>query len=239
MIRAGWYDNAAMGYQGCHPDFLYFIKLRCYSSPMFEQLLTPAYAVFAASFVLMIGIGLVEAVGLGIGHFDLDLEIGEPDGWVVLDWLGFRSGLPILVWVTSLLGCFTLTGLAIQQAAEAVFGVAMPWVVAVPVALMAGFVANAFASGMVARFMPEFETTVVDREALLRRRATVLEGEARRGAPARAKVVDQHGQAHYVMVEPHDDGDTLGQGESGLLVRQDGPLFFIIPDRETRLAAIQ
>jgi hypothetical protein len=66
----------------------------------------------------------------------------------------------------------------------------------------------------------------------------VLEGTARRGYPARAKVIDQHGQAHYVMVEPHDDGDTVAQGETGLLVRQDGPLFFVLPETNKQLSII-
>ena len=203
---------------------------------MFEQLLTPGYVVFAASFVVMLGIGLIEAIGLGIGHLDLHGDIAEPDGWAFLDWLGLKSGLPILVWLTSLLACFTLVGLVLQQSSEALFGAPLHWAIAVPSALLIGLVANAFCAGVVARFIPEYESTVVDREALLRRRATVLEGTARRGSPARAKVIDQHGQAHYVMVEPHEDGDTVAQGETGLLVRQDGPLFFVLPETNKQLS---
>ena len=160
---------------------------------MLEHLLTPGYVVFAASFVVMVGIGLVEAIGLGIGHLDLDADIAEPGGWAFLDWLGLKSGLPILVWLTSLSACFTLVGLVLQQIAEALFGGPLHWAIAVPSALLIGLVANAFCSGIVARFIPEYESTVVSREALLRRRATVLEGTARRGYPARAKVIDQHG----------------------------------------------
>lgn len=205
---------------------------------MLEQLLTPGYIVFAASFVVMIGIGLIEAIGLGIGHLDLQTDVAEPSGAAFLDWLGLKSGLPILVWLTSLLACFTLMGLVLQQSAEALLGAPLHWAVASAGALASGLVANAFCSGVVAHFIPEYESTVVDREALLRRRATVLEGTARRGSPARAKVIDQHGQAHYVMVEPHDDGDTVAQGETGLLVRQDGPLFFVLPETNKQLSTI-
>jgi hypothetical protein len=205
---------------------------------MLEQLLTPGYVVFAASFVVMLGIGLVEAVGLGIGHLDLHADIAEPNGAALLDWLGLKSGLPILVWLTSLLACFTLVGLILQQTAEGLFGAPLHWAVAAPGALLIGLVANAFCSGIVARFILEYESTVIDREALLRRRATVLEGTASRGCPARAKVIDQHGQAHYVMVEPHEDGDTVAQGETGLLVRQDGPLFFVLPETSNQLSTV-
>jgi hypothetical protein len=205
---------------------------------MLEQFLTPGYAVFAASFVVMIGIGLVEAVGLGIGHLDLDGDLAEPGGWAFLEWLGLKSGLPVLIWLTSLLACFTFVGLALQQSAELFLGAPLHWAIAVATALPVGLVANAFCSGIIARYVPELESTVVDREALLRRRATVLEGTARRGFPARAKVIDQHGQAHYVMVEPHDDGGSVKQGETGLLVRQDGPLFFVLPDDYRPLSAV-
>ena len=205
---------------------------------MLEQLLTPAYFVFTASFVLMLGIGMIEAVGLGIGHLDLDVDVAEPDGPALLEWLGISSGLPILVWITSLLACFTLAGLIIQQSAQALFGSPLHVAVAVVVALVLGLVANAYFSGIVARFFPEFESTAISREQLLRCRATVLEGTASRGRPARAKVIDHHGQAHYVMVEPHDDSGTLEQGETGMLVRKDGQLFFVLPEQSTLLTTI-
>jgi hypothetical protein len=205
---------------------------------MLAQLLTPGYVVFAAAFVLMIGIGIVEAVGLGIGHLDLDADIAGAEGATPLDWLGLRSGLPILVWVTAFLACFTFMGLAVQQAAQALLGSPLHWSIAAGAALILGLIANVFFSGVVAGIMPEYETTVVDRSELLRRRATVLEGTARRGAPARAKVIDHHGQAHYVMVEPHDDDGVVPAGETGMLVRKDGPLFFILSETGPTLTSI-
>ena len=43
----------------------------------------------------------------------------------MLDWLGLGGELPILIWLTSLLGCFTLAGVAIQQGATALAGLAV------------------------------------------------------------------------------------------------------------------
>lgn len=201
---------------------------------MLSLILSPDYAVFAIALAIMLGIGTIEAVGLGFGHLDLDNDIGtDVNAPGVLDWLGLKTGLPVLIWLTTLLGCFTLTGFAIQQIATALTGAPLHWALASGIALLIGGIANSFASTGLARIMPEYESTVIDTEDLLMRRATVVEGASRRGHPARAKVVDQHGQAHYVMVEPHHDADVVGQGESAALVRRQGPTFFVQPDIDT------
>lgn len=205
---------------------------------MFVQFLTPAYMPFAIAFVVMVGIGLIEAIGLGLGHVDGDVDVpgGGDGGW--LDWLGLGHELPILIWLTSLLGCFTLAGVAIQQVATGLGGAPLPWGYAAGGAAAIGVLLNTVAANGLARVMPTFESTAVSSDDLLRVRATVLEGTARRGAPARAKVTDRHGQAHYVMVEPHDDAAMLATGEQALLVRRTGTLFFAVGDGDTLLRAI-
>lgn len=201
---------------------------------MFEALLTPAYLPFAVSFVVMLGIGLIEAVGLGLGHVDLHADVGgdvdaHGAGASLLDWLGLGD-MPILIWLTALLACFTLLGLALQQCASAWLGGPLSATTAATAALAGGLVLNTWVSNGLARILPGLETTAITADELLRLRGTVLEGTARRGRPARAKVIDRFGQAHYVMLEPHGDGDAIAQGESALLVRRDGSLFFAVPD---------
>ena len=209
---------------------------------MIAQFLTPAYLPFATAFVVMIGIGLIEAIGLGLGHLDLDADAGVDSqgdiGGGVLDWLGLGGELPILIWLTSLLGCFTVTGVAIQQGATALVGAPLASGLASGGALILGALLNTAAANGLARIMPGFETTAISTNDLLRRRGTILEGTARRGAPARAKVIDCHGQAHFIMVEPHDDADAIASGETALLVRREGKLFFAMADRHTLLQSI-
>ncbi len=204
---------------------------------MFAQFLTTPYLPFAIAFVVMLGIGLIEAIGLGLGHLDLHADGADVhDG--VLDWLGLGGELPILIWLTSLLGCFTLGGVAIQQGATALTGTPLGWGLATGGAVVVGALLNSVAAKGLARVMPGFETTAISTDDLLRLRGTILEGTARRGAPARAKVVDQHGQAHFIMVEPHDHGDAIASGETALIVRREGSLFFALPDRNVLLQAI-
>lgn len=206
---------------------------------MFAIFLTPAYAPFAIAFVVMIGIGLIEAVGLGLGHFDLHADVhAEAEGGGVLDWLGLGHELPILIWLTSLLGCFTLAGIVIQQGATMVTGGPLDWRLAAGGALLAGALLNTLAANGLARIMPGFETSVISTDDLLRRRGTILEGIARRGSPARAKVVDQHGQAHFIMVEPQDDGDAITAGETALIVRREGTVFYAVPETNMLLQSI-
>lgn len=207
---------------------------------MFAQFLTPPYLPFAIAFVVMIGIGLIEAVGLGLGHLDLDLDAdgGHDVTGGLLDWLGLGGELPILVWLTSLLACFTLAGTAIQQSATALTGAPLWWGLASGGALVAGALLNTLAANGLARVMPGYETSAITTDDLLRYRGTILEGTARRGAPARAKVVDEHGQAHFIMVEPHDDADLIRSGETALLVRREGSLFFALPDTDTHFRPI-
>lgn len=205
-----------------------------------EQLLTPAYLPFAISFVVMLGIGMIEAIGLGLGHFDLDSGLNadgtDAPGVTLLDWLGVGD-IPILIWLTSLLACFTVLGIAIQQLATALLGGPIPAGFAAGGALLGGLTLNTFVAHGLARILPGLETTAITSDDLVRLRGTVLEGAARRGQPARAKVIDHHGQAHYVMVEPHEDGDVIAQGDTALLVRREGSLFFALPDASTLRAS--
>jgi hypothetical protein len=66
--------------------------------------------------------------------------------------------------------------------------------------------------------MPKDETTAVSDASLVGRVGTIVIGVARAGNPAQARIHDEHGTAHYVMVEP-DGPETFATGTSVLLVR--------------------
>ncbi len=206
---------------------------------MFDVFLTPEYALFSGAFLLMVGVGLIEAIGLGGGYIDsvVDVDLNAQDG-NALDWLGIGTGLPILIWLTSLLGCFTFAGVTIQQITTLVIGEPLDWALASVGALIIGSVANRFVASGLVKIIPAYETTVIESEDLIMRRGLILEGAARRGHPARAKVLDQHKQAHYVMVEPHNDDDVIAQGETAMLVRKEGAVFFGLPDDHPTLRSI-
>lgn len=201
--------------------------------------LTDAYLPFTTSFALMCGIGTVEAIGLGIGTLDLDMDQDvhtEIDG-TMLSWLGLANEMPILIWLTSLLACYTVGGFSIQQVSEALLGDALDWHVAATSAVPAALVLNFFAANGLHRILPKTETTVISTDSLLGRRGTLIGCDAAPGMTSRAKIVDQHGQAHYVAILPHEDM-TIPEGSEVMLVRREADIFYAITENAPILGAI-
>jgi membrane protein implicated in regulation of membrane protease activity len=192
---------------------------------MFEFILAPENLPFSVALLVMLLIGVVEALGLGASavQLDADTDVGA-DGGDLLGWLGVGR-VPLLMLLVLFLGLFGLIGITIQQIAASLAGVPMaPWNAAA-IAFVATLPLLGVAARAVARIVPQDETTAVSLDSLLGKRATVTVGIARRGSPAQARVRDVHGQPHYVMIEPNDDMHLVGEGETVLLVRREGNIF--------------
>ncbi len=69
------------------------------------------------------------------------------------------------------------------------------------------------------KFSPQDESSAIFSEELIGRTATIVLGTAKPNSPAQAKVKDQHGYIHYVMVEPEDD-DIFRQGQVVVLTQK-------------------
>ncbi|MEL7518948.1 MAG: OB-fold-containig protein, partial [Pseudomonadota bacterium] len=76
--------------------------------------------------------------------------------------------------------------------------------------------------------LPQDETSAVGLDTLVRRDAEIQIGTARRGSPARSKVIDVFGHPHFVMVEPHNPDTVMSEGQTVLLVRREGETFFAV-----------
>lgn len=197
---------------------------------MFDFFLLPGNLPFSVALLLMLMIGLAEAVGLGTGaaHLDAHADL-HADGPDLLGWLGIGK-VPLLIVIVVLLASFALIGIGIQQLAEALWGGPLsPWL-AGPAAFVAALPLTGVGARGLARIMPSDETTAIGIGTLVGRRAEIVIGTARRGSPARARVRDVHGQAHYVMVEPTEEDGLMEAGATALLVRREGELFFGLPD---------
>jgi len=201
---------------------------------MWSFLAADGNTLFLAALLLMLLIGAVEAAGLGagLGHDGLDgHDLDHPS---LLGWLNVGR-LPLLMVIVVFLFAFGTVGLVLQQLIAGVFKHPAPIWIAGP---LAGAVALPFTrvlGRLLARILPGDETTAVSRETLVGRVATIVTGQAKVGSPAQARVRDAHGQAHYVMVEPDEDGETFDQGTSVIIVRNAGARFLAIRNESDAL----
>ena len=202
---------------------------------MFDFILAGANLPFSVALVLMVMIGLVEAVGLGFGALHLDVHADMHADADPLGWLGVGQ-VPLLVLLVILLALFGLIGITVQQVATAFAGGPLsPWIASAIAIVGALPLAGMLARG-VARIMPQDETTAVSLDSLVGRRATVTVGTARVGSPARASVRDVHQQVHYVMVEPTERASEVATGGTLLLVRREGGIFIGLAEGEALTA---
>jgi hypothetical protein len=201
---------------------------------------------FAVAFVVVLLLALFQAIGLGDlfgGDAEADIGGDAKDGSALqagaLDGLFTLLGIgrvPFTVWLAVFLFAFAAIGVSTQALADSLTGAPLyPWLAA----LIAGGVALPV-TGLLARplgvIMPRDETSAVSTASLVGRRARISDGIARKGYPARARVVDVHGQAHHVMVEPHEESSELHAGDDVLLVRREGHQFYATALAERRLS---
>jgi membrane protein implicated in regulation of membrane protease activity len=194
---------------------------------MIQFLTQSGTAPFSVALLLMVLLGVVEAIGLGSSAIEVDIDPGEAGAIASgLDWLNIGR-LPLLMLLVVFLTVFGLAGLVLQGAALALAGGLLPWFGAVPASVVIAAPLTRRLGVGLARVLPRDETTAVAIDTLVGRRARIVIGTARRGHPARARVEDQHGQAHFVMVEPLDDS-SLTAAAMLLLTARHGDIFHAV-----------
>lgn len=191
--------------------------------------MAPQTMPFGVAMLVMIGIGVIEGIGIFAAaspseliehYFHLDHpEIDGPLGWLHI------GRVPLLVLLILLLLGFAIGGYAIQLFWHGLFGSYLPTVVAVVPAGFIGLANVHVLGGLLAKILPKDETSAVSEQTLLGRAGVVVTGTARRGMAAEVKVRDQHGNAHFLMLEPDLDGEEFEQGSVVLVVSKHGALY--------------
>jgi hypothetical protein len=194
-----------------------------------DSIWSPQSLPFLAAFLLMLLVGLVQLLGLGDVLEGAD-NVGEaPAGLgAALDWLNVGR-LPLLAFLVILLFAFGSAGLLVQGVARLVTGAPLPWFIASPLAAIAAVPLARMLGGGLSRILPRDESSAVSRSSLVGLGGTIVLGEARAGSAAQARVRDGFGQTHYVLVEPDDPEETLGEGSEIRLVGINGAWFSAIP----------
>jgi hypothetical protein len=195
------------------------------------SLLAPGNLPFLIALAALAVIALLQVTGLG----ELIEDGGDFDTAEGIDAGGFGEALtallglgrvPLLIWLASLLFIFGSIGLIGQAWIASLFGAPLSAGWAMLAAGGAALPLNSLAARPLGAVMPKDETTAITLDDLVRRDAEIQIGTARAGSPARAKVIDRHGQAHFVMVEPHDAATQFTAGDTVLLLRREGQTFY-------------
>jgi hypothetical protein len=195
---------------------------------------------FAVALALMVLLALLQAFGLGElfggdADADTDADGGIADGLLAFFGIG---RVPFMIWLASFLLLFAGIGVGVQGLAEGLLGAPLDrWLAGVLAAVGALPVTGALVRPL-ARILPGDETTAVGLDSLVGRRARITTGRAAAGHPARARVHDHHGRMHLVMVEPHEAGSEMLEGDEILLVRRESETFFAVALQERRLAPL-
>ena len=213
---------------------------------MWDLFVHPSNLFFSVSLCLMLLLGVVESILLIIGassqgfldqfipeslfeshHPDFNLDT-DPSLWVqFLDWLCLGR-IPVLIWLIIFLTTYALFGFITQgiffHFTESYFSL---WIIA-PATLFLCMPIVRLVASIFVKILPQDETTAIHSDELIGLTAEIILGDAKPDYPAQAKVKDQHGLTHYVMVEPAIE-ITLVQGQRVILTHKTKIGFQAIP----------
>ncbi len=205
----------------------------------------PANAWFAVALTIMVMLGILELLNLFIGGLsdwldqllpeslfdhasaEIPLDVDAPGAFVqFLAWL-YIGRVPILMWLVVFLAVYGITGFIVQKIYYAVFSHYLAsWLAGITVFFLVLPIVRYVSKGLY-QVLPNDFTTAVHSDSFVGSIAHIVIGEARQGSPAQAKLKDQFGQIHYVMVEP-DKEEVFIQGSEVLLVSKQGDIFKVI-----------
>jgi len=223
---------------------------------MMEFIAVPQNLPFSVALALMIGIALLEGITAIFGaalsgildalipDFDVDidsnLELLDVDAHSpnalsrLLGWLRIGK-VPVLILLVIFLTAFGLIGLGIQSLIHGVMSFYLPsYVVSIPAVIIALPVVRVF-GGVIGAILPKDETDAVSQDSFIGRVASITIGKAKVGSPAEAKIKDQHGTTHYIMVEPDDASKNYDASVSLLIIKKEGHIFKVIEHENDHL----
>lgn len=201
---------------------------------MWEIFIHPSNLIFSVSLSLMVLLGVLECLLLIVGsssqgfldqfvpdqlieapHSEFDVQVDHDAFVQLLDWL-YLGRIPMLVWLIIFLTIYALTGFILQSIFYSFSTHYFPLWIAAPACLILCMPLVRICSASMAKILPKDETTAIHSDELIGRTAIIILGEARLNYPAQARVKDQFGQSHYILVEPETD-IIFAQGQEVLL----------------------
>ncbi|GJQ62948.1 MAG: hypothetical protein SCALA702_20010 [Melioribacteraceae bacterium] len=230
---------------------------------MIDFFLAPENIPFSIAIALMLAIAFLEGVGMIIGlgfsnlidsvlpefdsspDIDIDAGIdidGVGDTFVtpspftkLMAWLQVGK-VPFLILMIIFLTTFGFAGFVLQSLIKSVLTFYLPWFIAIIPAIIIALPIVRVSGNLIARIIPQDETSAVSEKSFIGQIATVSTGKAEKGNPAQAKLKDKFGQTHYILVEPESTGEAFEQGSEVLVIKQSGSLFTVIANPSSSLS---
>ncbi|OUY05971.1 YqiJ family protein [Acinetobacter populi] len=209
---------------------------------MWEFITQPANLWFSVALTIMLMLGILEIINLFVGGIsdwldqllpesladhaipDIHLDATSTGAFVqFLTWL-YIGRVPVLMWLVVFLASYGVAGLILQHIWLVIFNqYLVAWLAGIVVFFLVLPIVRYVSMGLY-RILPKDFTTAIYSDELIGSVAQIVIGEARQGYPAQAKLKDQFGQTHYIMVEPDQD-QVLKQGHEILLVSKHNTIF--------------
>ncbi len=208
---------------------------------MIEFIVASENLPFSVALAIVFGIALLEGITslFGAGLSGL-LETLLPDLKVGVDTDERKiRRIPILMRLIIFLTAFGLIGFGAQSTAYHIIATLLPaWLASIPAIVIALLILKVM-GGLLERLIPTNETEAVSEKSFIGRIAIVTLGTATKGSAAQAKLKDEYGYPHYIMVEPDTDREAFKQGDEVLLIQQDGSVFQAIINKNEILTDTQ
>lgn len=189
-----------------------------------EVLSAPQMQPFLWAFIAMMVIAVMELISGAATSHALDAVL--PDFAAdTPDWLGWLhiGQVPTLILIVAFFGGFGASGSALQGISQALQGAFLPaWLASLPAAFC-GFLGMRLFGRMLGRLLARNASTAIAQSEFAGRSARIVQGTARPGLPAQARFTDEHGQDHYVLVEPR--AGELPEGSEVVLLEDRGARF--------------
>ncbi|SMF06453.1 YqiJ family protein [Pseudobacteriovorax antillogorgiicola] len=202
-----------------------------------EFLLHDSNVLFTASLTVVCLIFTLELLGLILGtgflsSFEAMIEIDLGSTPVIENGLSLFHirKIPSSFLIVLFFLCFGLSGYLLHGITIGLFGFDLPvWVSWLP-ALILAVPMMTIGSALIAKIMPQDESSAVERSSFVGKIATITLGTAKANNPAQAKLKDEHGQTHYIMIEPEQQDECWSQGEHVIVLSQKGSSYIGFKD---------
>ncbi|MDR1368369.1 MAG: YqiJ family protein, partial [Candidatus Accumulibacter sp.] len=121
---------------------------------------------------------------------------------------------------------FGIAGFVIQALARYLSGNLFPALIAGCGSFLAAIPVLRWGGFLLLKILPRDESQAVSLDSLVGRAGIVVLGTARVGTAAQARVRDEYGRFHYIMVEPDDEKMSFEVNAEILLIKRVGGMKF-------------